>query len=124
MTIDPVAFCVLCDKSVADTLVEILFEIWDNEKVHDNDTPNEQVHKNNIFDEKVHDNNILKIPIAEQLEYALYVYHKALENYETQPEFSMQKNRINRLTYQGFARLYHVDHITLKRRYKSKIKKI
>ena len=119
----PVAFCVPCDKLVPGILAEILSEIYGNEKVHDNDTPSEKVHDNDVPNKKVHDDDIPKIPMAEWLEYAFCAYHKALEDYETQPEPSTQKNEINWPTYQGFARLYHVDHNTLRRRYKGKTKK-
>ena len=100
---DPVAFCVPCDKSAADTLAEILSEICGNEKVYDNDTLSEQVYDNDVFDEKMHDDDVPEIPMAEQLEYAFCAYHKALEDYETQPESLTQKNGINRPIYQGFA---------------------
>ncbi|MCJ1426270.1 hypothetical protein MMC29_004173, partial [Sticta canariensis] len=118
---NPIAFCVPCDELAADALAEILSEICGNEKVHDNNTtPSEQVHDNDVPNEKVHDDNIPEIPMAEQLEYALCAYHKAFEDYETQPKSSTQKNRINRPIY---ARLYHVDHTTLRRRYKNETEK-
>ena len=99
---DPVVFSVPRDESEP-TLAEILSEIYDGEEVHDDDIPG--------------------IPMAERLEYALCAYHKALEDYETQPESSTQKTGINRPKYRGFARLYHVFHTTLRRRYKGETKK-
>ena len=68
--------------------------------------------------------NVPVIPLIEHLEYALCVYHKALEEYEKHLESLElgQKSDKKRPSYQRFATEYDVQHITLMRRYKSKNK--